>query len=332
MKRTLFLLILIILSVSVLLGQTKTGTLKIFTEINGIVLYIDDVKQDEGTKVVNNVPVGSHYLKALSNGTAIYSEIVEIKTGEVTTVLIKGVNNKVGEKPVVKPVENTGVVTYNPNPAQISPPTDETDSYVPKETEPEIVPLINIGQVKGILSPDIEHIYGFNWGLSKDQVYAFITTFQGGVLLGEGKGYSTFTMDGNTQKPYILEFRFINDKLFQTLIGYVSIDVANVKVDKFVIPLPDFNIINETLLTTYGKPTSIERTFKGGFVDGDGKEVEAIKKGQATISTEWILSNGNSVSVKILYNKAIFVLVTYTNGTLNNEAINQKVKIHNYQY
>ena len=117
MKKILIFLTLTLLSVSMIFGQTKTGTLKIFTEVNGVALYLDDVKQDDGTKVVNNVPVGSHYLKALSNGTAIYSEIVEIKNGEVTTVLIKGISNKVGEKLVEKKVENMGVVTYNPNPS-----------------------------------------------------------------------------------------------------------------------------------------------------------------------------------------------------------------------
>ena len=166
MKRTLCFLTLMILSVSVLLGQTKTGTLKIFTEVNGTVLYLDDVKQDDGTKVVNDVPVGTHYLKALSNGTAIYSEIVQIKSGEITTVLIKGVSNKAGEKIVVKPVENTGVITYNPNPSKIDPPVDETDSYVSKE-EPESVPLVNIGQLKGELSKDMDNIFGLTWGMNR---------------------------------------------------------------------------------------------------------------------------------------------------------------------
>lgn len=329
MKKVLGLLTLTLLSVSVLFGQTKTGTLRIFSEMTNSVIYLDEVKQDDGTKVVNDIPVGSHYLKAISNGVAVYSEIVEIKNGEVTTVLIKNIGNKLDEKRVVKQEENTGIVTYNSNPSTY-PPVSEHSSV--SSVEPESIPLINIGQVNGKLSNDMDNIYGLRWGISKDDTYSLITTQQGGVLLGQGKGYSTFTMDQNTEKPYMLEFRFINDKLFQILVGYVSIDVINQKVDKYVIPLPDFNNISETLLITYGQPTSNERVFKGGYVDGDGREVEAIKKGQVTISTNWDKPNGNSVSVKILYNKTILVLVTYTNGTLYDEALKQKVKIHDYQY
>ena len=65
MKKTLCFLALVLLSVSVLFGQAKTGTLKIFTEVPGTVLYLDEVKQEDGTKVITNVIVGSHYLKVI---------------------------------------------------------------------------------------------------------------------------------------------------------------------------------------------------------------------------------------------------------------------------
>ena len=331
MKKLLCFLTFMILSVSVLFGQSKTGTLKIFTEINGIVLYLDDVRQDDGTKVVNNTPIGTHYLKALSNGTAIYSEIIEIKTNEVTTVLIKGVNNKAGEKPIVKPVENTGVVSYNPNPNKIDPPSDETDSYVSKE-EPESVPLINIGQVGGKLSTDMNNVFGLTWGMGKDETYGYILNQLGGTLAGQGKGFMTFLLDGNTQKPFYVEVRLLDNKLFSVIVGYVAIDLVQQKVDKLSIPVSDYNEINETLLSVYGQPTTIQRDFTGGYKDGDGREVEAIKKHQATIKTVWELSNGNKVSLVIAYTRAMVVGVGYENGDLLQEAHNQKIKINSYQY
>jgi hypothetical protein len=320
-----------ILSVSVLLGQTKTGTLKIFTEVNGTVLYLDDVKQDDGTKVVNDVPVGTHYLKALSNGTAIYSEIVQIKSGEITTVLIKGVSNKAGEKIVVKPVENTGVITYNPNPSKIDPPVDETDSYVSKE-EPESVPLVNIGQLKGELSKDMDNIFGLTWGMNRVVASNHIINELGGVYINQGKGFITFSMGNNTQKPYFIEIRLLDDKLFNIIVGYVAIDLVQQKVDKLSIPISDYNEMNETLLSTYGQPTKIQRDFTGGYKDGDGREVEAIKKHQAIIKTAWIIPNGNTATLIIAYTKAMVVAVSYENGDLLKEAHDKKIKINSYQY
>jgi hypothetical protein len=320
-----------ILSVSVLLGQTKTGTLKIFTEVNGTVLYLDDVKQDDGTKVVNDVPVGTHYLKALSNGTAIYSEIVQIKSGEITTVLIKGVSNKAGEKIVVKPVENTGVITYNPNPSKIDPPVDETDSYVSKE-EPESVPLVNIGQLKGELSKDMDNIFGLTWGMNRVVASNHIINELGGVYINQGKGFITFSMGNNTQKPYFIEIRLLDDKLFNIIVGYVAIDLVQQKVDKLSIPISDYNEMNETLLSTYGQPTIIQRDFTGGYKDGDGREVEAIKKHQAIIKTAWIIPNGNTATLIIAYTKAMVVAVSYENGDLLKEAHDKKIKINSYQY
>lgn len=69
-------------------SQTKTGTLKIFSELQGISVYVDEVKQttDITTLVV---PTGSHYLKVLYQNTSVYGEIIEIKEAQTTTVLIK---------------------------------------------------------------------------------------------------------------------------------------------------------------------------------------------------------------------------------------------------
>ena len=90
--------------------------------------------------------------------------------------------------------------------------------------------------------------------------------------------------------------------------------------------------INETLLSTYGQPTSIQRDFTGGYKDGDGHEVEAIKKHQATIKTIWETSNGNKASLVIAYTSAMIVGVGYEYGDLLKEAHDKKIKINSYQY
>jgi hypothetical protein len=330
MKKSATILLLMVLSLS-LFSQTKTGTLKIFSEANGTVTYLDEVKQDDNVKIINNIPVGSHYLKVMLNGTAIYSELVEIKLEQVTTVLIKGVSNKIGEKPVEKPVENTGVVTYNPNPSNIEPTINGTDRSVPS-VEPESVPFVNIGQENGKLSLDVDGAFGLTWGMKKVDTYKLLIGNVGNKWQSHGKGFSTYLMDGNTEKPFFLETRFIDDKLFEIIIGYVAIDLVQQKVDKLSVPVSDYNEINKILLSTYGQPTTIQRDFTGGYKDGDGREVEAIKKHQATLVTTWVRPNGNDVTLRIMYTKAMVVAVMFENGAMFKEAHDRKLKINSYQY
>jgi hypothetical protein len=78
-------------------GQNKTGSLNIFSELTGIVVYLDENKQGENIKVINGVPVGSHYLKVLKDGVSVFGELVNISENQVTTVLVKN-DGKVEEK------------------------------------------------------------------------------------------------------------------------------------------------------------------------------------------------------------------------------------------
>ena len=88
MRKLASILLLMVLSLS-LFGQTKTGTLKVFSELTGISVYLDDAKQGIDVKEINGVPVGSHYLKVLLGTVSVYGDLVEIKEGQTTTVLIK---------------------------------------------------------------------------------------------------------------------------------------------------------------------------------------------------------------------------------------------------
>ena len=330
MKKIATISLLMVLSLS-LFSQTNTGTLKIFSEVTGTVTYLDEVKQEDNVKIITNIPVGSHYLKVMSNGTAIYSEIVEIKSGQVTTVLIKGVSNKTGEKPIAKPVENTGAVTYNPNPSETQPTIHENDRSVPS-VEPVSVPLVNIGQVNGKLSLDIDGAFGLTWGMNRADSHTLIAANAGNKMQTHGKGFITYIMDGNTEKPFFLETRFIDNKLFEIIIGYVAIDLVQQKVDKLSVPVSQYNEINEILLSTYGQPTTVQRDFTGGYKDGDGREVEAIKKHKATLITSWVRPNGNDVSLRIMYTKAMVVAVMFENGAMLKEAHKRKLRLNGYQY
>ena len=75
----------------------KTGTLNIFSELTGIIVYLDENKQGEDIKQVNNVPAGDHYLKVLKDGVSVFGEIIKITENNVTTVLVKN-SGQVAEK------------------------------------------------------------------------------------------------------------------------------------------------------------------------------------------------------------------------------------------
>jgi hypothetical protein len=87
MRKIANLFILMLMSAS-LFAQTKTGTLKLFSELQGVTIYIDESKQvtDASTFVL---PIGTHYLKVLLGTATVYGDLVEIKENTVTTVLIK---------------------------------------------------------------------------------------------------------------------------------------------------------------------------------------------------------------------------------------------------
>lgn len=70
-------------------GQTKTGTLKVFTEMTGITVFVDEVRQDNYMEI-KGISVGSHYLKVLDNkGAKIYGNIVTVNENSVTAILVE---------------------------------------------------------------------------------------------------------------------------------------------------------------------------------------------------------------------------------------------------
>jgi hypothetical protein len=70
-------------------AASNTGTLKIFSEVKGIELFIDEQPQGQDKAEINDVQVGSHYVKAVKDGVTIYSELITVAEGVTTTILIK---------------------------------------------------------------------------------------------------------------------------------------------------------------------------------------------------------------------------------------------------
>lgn len=93
---------LVFLGIS-LFGQTKTGTLKVFTEMSGITVFVDEVKQDNYQEI-KGISVGTHYLKVLdNNGVKIYGNIVTINENSVKTILIEPPKDVAAPQTIVSP-------------------------------------------------------------------------------------------------------------------------------------------------------------------------------------------------------------------------------------
>ena len=94
-------------------GNTgKTGTLNIFSEFTGTVVYLNENRQGEDVKQINGVPAGNHYLKVLKDGVSVFAELVTVKEGQTTTVLVKN-DGQVAEKILSSKVDE--INEYNNN-------------------------------------------------------------------------------------------------------------------------------------------------------------------------------------------------------------------------
>jgi hypothetical protein len=85
MKTQVLTVLLLLFSISTAFAQ-NTGTLKVFSE-QPVVVYVDETQYPSYNAIT--LAAGTHYVKALNKeGAKVYSNIVTITAGEVTTVLI----------------------------------------------------------------------------------------------------------------------------------------------------------------------------------------------------------------------------------------------------
>jgi hypothetical protein len=96
MKTHVLISILLLAGISSVFAQT-TGTLKVFSE-EPVVVYVDETQYPSYDAI--SLAAGTHYVKALNkDGAKVYSNIVTIAAGEVTSVLIDAPGS--GTKPPV---------------------------------------------------------------------------------------------------------------------------------------------------------------------------------------------------------------------------------------
>jgi hypothetical protein len=86
MKTHVLTVVLLLFSISATFAQ-NTGTLKVFSE-DPVVVYVDETQYPSYNSIT--LPAGTHYVKALNkDGDRVYSNIVTVTSGQVTTVLVE---------------------------------------------------------------------------------------------------------------------------------------------------------------------------------------------------------------------------------------------------
>ncbi len=111
MKRLFVISVLILISVAFSFGQTNTGTLKIFSEIEGISVFVDEIQQTNYQNI-EKLPVGTHYVRVMNGTNKVYSQVVTINKDQVTTVLIEKSNASEPQQTTIqseKPVDSAPV-------------------------------------------------------------------------------------------------------------------------------------------------------------------------------------------------------------------------------
>ena len=113
MKKIIIPLILLsLLSLSAFAVEMNSGSLNVFSTIQGANIYVDGKLLGENQIKIGDIQAGTHFLKITtglrSTEATLYAEVVEIKPGETTTLYVneKGVQE---QNASVTPVETVDV-------------------------------------------------------------------------------------------------------------------------------------------------------------------------------------------------------------------------------
>jgi hypothetical protein len=346
MKFLASILMLVPLTVFTAHCQPAQGTLKIFSE-NPLVVYVDEVHYPQYGEI-RLVP-GTHWVKAINaEGVKVYSQIVTLKAGEVTSVLIEvpkaqptapvapvtqaGQSQSTPPQAPAKQVPaGQGAVTYGQ-----APPVPDNSSPGPgnpaTETPAPPVQSIDIGQIAGRLPADMSGAFGLSFGMSMKETDQFLAPKAAQVQ--RNTGYYVYAIPYQSSF-YLVECRFLDQKLFQIIVGYVSTYNTNtkVKLDKKEVPFPEYNRMLTDLTAIYGDPDSTEKIFMGGYTEDDGRILEALKKKKALIYHTWTEeATGNNVIMGLAYTTSPLAAAIYTSGPMSAEAAARKIKLHGYDY
>lgn len=82
-----FFLSFLIVFPSVICAQN--GSIKVYSEIKNLEIYLDEVFRGIDIIVIDSVTAGPHYLKAMTQDAIVFGEIINVQAGISNAVLIK---------------------------------------------------------------------------------------------------------------------------------------------------------------------------------------------------------------------------------------------------
>lgn len=172
------------------------------------------------------------------------------------------------------------------------------------------------GSIFAQTTKPIDGVLGFKFGAKALDVKNTITA-KGGILNISESNYPSSLKFTNVSlghvKAELTGVKFIDGKAYE--VGFIF------RIDEGAKTIDVYNDLVNTLTGVYGKGITT-RTFKSPYADGDGNELEAIKSGNADISTAWV-DKDNAIQIKIV-SQPLVIMLTYQDGKLAQLAINQK--------
>lgn len=322
MKHVASFLLLVLLWPNAASGQASSGLLKIFSD-NPLVVYVDNVHYPQYSEI-KLVP-GTHYVKAVNaEGIRVYSEIVSVKANEVTSVLVE-----VQKKSI--PVTQQGMTYGQPSVTTGADLPADNPGTVPKPPAPP-EQTIDIGQINGILPADMGGAYGLTFGMNISDVDRIMKSRAASTQ--RNYGYNVYAIRYGSS-VYAVECRFIDQKLFQIIVGYPSVytDNSKLKLNKKEVPFPEFNRILNDMTAIYGEPATAEKIFLNGYTEDDGRIVEALRRKKALFLYTWTdTSTGNNIMVGLGYTTTPLAAAIYTSGPLGAEAQARKLRLNGYSF
>ena len=178
-------------------AQNETGTIKIFSEVKGIEVFLDEKPQGQDRAELYGVGTGSHYVKAVKDGVTIFSELVNVAANATTTILIK----------------DTGQVKAK----LLGGKYEEQQEYKSKKLDillSKSVQTVGTGTTYSSYFPGYYSIFGTGWTTSQSTAYE--TTdwkiVQGGVQQISDVQFARLVNDTNTLKKHQEEVDFYTTK------------------------------------------------------------------------------------------------------------------------
>jgi len=70
-------------------SNEQKGTIKIFSELKGVKVYLDEVLKGTDIITIDAVPSGSHYIKVIKDDVIVLGELITVNDNAATTILLK---------------------------------------------------------------------------------------------------------------------------------------------------------------------------------------------------------------------------------------------------